>query len=87
LFADNDDIVFADVNLKDAAIRNGPNGGSLGAGKGGWPTIRYFNKETGYDGGEYQKVTDDAMCTELASGTPHLKNYIEGYSGMTKTEL
>eukprot|EP01050_Picozoa_sp_SAG11_P058854 SAG11_NODE_37811_length_255_cov_0.660256_1_plen_39_part_10 len=28
------------------------------SGAGGWPTIRYFNKETGYDGKPYPKKTD-----------------------------
>ena len=36
---------------------------SLGA--GGWPTVRYFNKETGYGGKPYPKKTDKAMCDEL----------------------
>lgn len=51
--------------------------GSPGA--GGWPTIRYFNKKTGYDGGEYKKKTNDAMCTELGPGKPYLQQYIEEY--------
>jgi len=45
-------------------------------GSGGWPTIRYFNKETGYEGADYKKVTSEAMCTELGPGKPHLMNYI-----------
>ena len=36
-------------------------------GAGGWPTIRYFNKETGYGGGNYKKVTSGAMCDELGN--------------------
>lgn len=35
------------------------------AGAGGWPTIRYFNKETGYGGKAYEKKTASAMCDEL----------------------
>lgn len=34
-------------------------------GQGGWPTIRYFNKETGVEGRPYDKKTDKAMCDEL----------------------
>lgn len=34
-------------------------------GSGGWPTVRYFNKETGYGGKAYPKKTDKAMCDEL----------------------
>lgn len=86
-YATNDKVVFGDINLRDGQIRKGPNGGDLGAGKGGWPTVRYFNKATGYDGAEYKKVTKDAMCTELGPGKPHLERYIEDYSGIAKSEL
>lgn len=88
-FAGNPDVVFGDINLRDAAIRTGPKGGNLGAGQGGWPTVRYFNKGTGYDGAAYKKVTKDPMCTELGPGKPHLQNYIEksGNTKMGKTEL
>ena len=47
-------------------------------GAGGWPTIRYFNKETGIEGGTYQKVTNDAMCVELGD-MDNMVAYIEGY--------
>lgn len=57
--------------------------GNHNPGAGGWPTIRYFNKETGYEGGNYEKVTDDAMCTELGNDE-HMTNYIERYG---KTSL
>jgi len=40
-------------------------GTDQGAGKGGWPTIRHFNKGTGYGGVAYEKKTADAMCSEL----------------------
>lgn len=43
-------------------------------GKGGWPTIRYFNKETGYDGAEYVKKTSKSMCDELGD-----LSYMEAY--------
>jgi hypothetical protein len=43
-------------------VRTGPDGGDLSPGAGGWPTIRYFNKATGYDGTPYAKKTDKAMC-------------------------
>lgn len=39
--------------------------GNHNPGAGGWPTIRYFNKETGYEGKPYTKKTDKAMCDEL----------------------
>jgi len=49
-----------DVNLSEEQIRDGHNPGS-----GGWPTIRYFNKKTGIEGGTYVKKTDKSMCDEL----------------------
>ena len=52
--------------------------GNHNPGAGGWPTIRYFNKETGIEGGTYQKVTDDAMCTELGD-IDNMVAYVEGY--------
>lgn len=32
---------------------------------GGWPTIKYFNKDTGYEGAPYEKKENNAMCDEL----------------------
>jgi len=77
-FKGNDDVVFGDVNLSKNQVRKGS------PGAGGWPTIMYFNKETGYEGGAYKQVTSEAMCTELGPGKPHLENYITGYG---KTSL
>lgn len=71
-FADNPDVSFGDVNLKEAPIRD------YGAGKGGWPTIRYFNKETGPEGAPYEKKTGDAMCDELGpKGEDYMTMYVE----------
>merc|ERR1711934_1325978 len=74
-FAKNPDVAFADVNLSKNQVRKGS------PGAGGWPTIRYFNKKTGYEGGEYKKKTGDAMCTELGPGKPYMQQYIEEYAG------
>ena len=60
-FAGNADVRFADINLSEAPIRGEP----YNPGAGGWPTIRYFNKDTGKDGYPYQKRTDKPMCEEL----------------------
>jgi len=53
-------VAFGDVNLQEAPI-----GGPYQAGAGGWPTVRYFNKETGVGGKPYTKKTSRAMCEEL----------------------
>jgi len=72
-FKDNTEVAFGDVNLSKNQVRKGS------PGAGGWPTIRYFNKKTGYEGGDYTKKTSDAMCTELGPGKPYLQEYIEEY--------
>jgi len=51
-------------------------------GQGGWPTIRYFNKETGIEGGNYEKKTSAPMCTELGGDGDLLMDYVEE-AGMT----
>lgn len=71
LFADNDDVEFADVNLQGGGPR-----GSGSPGQGGWPTIRYYNKKTGVAGANYVQKTKDAMCTELGPEGGMLNQYI-----------
>jgi len=74
-FAANDDVVFGDVMLSDpGAIRGEPHN----PGAGGWPTIRYFNKETGLEGGTYVKKTSKAMCDELGNDEM-MTAYVEEY--------
>jgi len=74
-FKDNKDVAFGDINLSEQQIRGNHNPGA-----GGWPTIRYFNKETGIEGGTYVKVTDNSMCDELGKDE-HMNAYVEGYGG------
>jgi len=59
------------VNLSENQVRKGS------PGAGGWPTIRYFNKKTGYEGAAYAKKTSDAMCTELGPGKPYMQQHVE----------
>jgi len=73
-FKDESDVAFGDINLRDAPIR-----GNHNPGKGGWPTIRYFNQETGYDGAEYKKLTSKAMCDELGDQT-YMRKYVKEYA-------
>jgi len=72
------DVAFAEVNLSMEAIREGPNGEPYNPGAGGWPTVRYFNKETGIAGGTYVKKTGDPMCVELGKDE-HMIAYVEEY--------
>lgn len=80
-YAGNPDVSFGDVNLSEESIRENFNPGS-----GGWPTILYFNKETGIEGGRYEKITDGAMCDELGD-IDHLSAYIEGYGNTSKCNI
>ncbi len=50
--------------------------GKFGAGQGGWPTVRYFNTATGYDGAPYQKKTSKSMCDELGDMT-YMRAYVQ----------
>lgn len=60
-FAENSDVAFGDVLLSEESIRGAP----YNPGAGGWPTIRYFNTGTGYEGSPYDKKTSKSMCDEL----------------------
>jgi len=70
-FANSDYVAFGDVNLQEEPIRDA----KYGPGAGGWPTIRYFNAETGYDGLPYTQKTSKSMCDEL--GDPeYMRAYV-----------
>jgi hypothetical protein len=70
-------VSFGDVNLSEEQIRGNHNPGA-----GGWPTIRYFNKATGYEGAAYTKKTDDPMCTELGN-QKYMDAYVEEAAGVS----
>lgn len=57
-FAENPDVEFGDVAVGERI--DGPHN----PGSGGWPTIRYFNKETGVAGEKYTKVYVRARITD-----------------------
>lgn len=89
LFKDNSDVAFCDVNLSQDQVRE-VHGEQQNPGSGGWPTVRYFNKETGYGGKPYPKKTSDAMCDELGKNE-NMQAYIEEMGGTslcsTETEV
>jgi len=68
-------VAFGDVNLSEEPIR-----GNYDPGAGGWPTIRYFNQKTGYEGAPYTKKTDGAMCEELGD-EQYMQAYVEEAGG------
>jgi hypothetical protein len=63
-FGSNSDVVFGDVNLSEDQVRD-INGEPQNPGQGGWPTLRYFNKETGYGGAKYVQKTGKRICEEM----------------------
>lgn len=65
--------MFADVNLKDAQVK----ADHLLVGVGGWPTIRYFNNKTGYEGLSYVQKTTEAMCTELGPTNTYMEEFVD----------
>jgi len=72
-------VVFGDVALSENQVRT-INGVDQGAGAGGWPTVRHFNKETGYGGKAYEKKTGDAMCDELGPKQPYMQEFVEQFA-------
>lgn len=71
-------MAFGDVNLQEAQIR-GKYSGSPGA--GGWPTIRAYNQDTGYDGvfaGDWKDANklDGAMC-DVFGNEENMQAYVE----------
>lgn len=79
-FKENPDVVFGDVALSKNQVRT-IHGTEQSPGAGGWPTIRYFNKQTGYGGQPYPKKTDKAMCDELGPTEEYMQEYVEEQSG------
>jgi len=77
---DNEKVAFGDVNLAEEDIRD-----PYDPGAGGWPTIRYFNKATGYSGKPYDKKTDGAMCDELGD-EKYMQAYVEEAGGVLLCE-
>ena len=73
-FGGNPNVAFGDINLSEEQIRGDHNPGA-----GGWPTIKYFNSETGLAGAPYVKKTSEAMCSELGNKVGDGVNYMEAY--------
>lgn len=54
--------------------------GNHNPGQGGWPTIRYFNKQTGYEGASYKQKTSKSVCDELGD-VDNMQQYVFDASG------
>lgn len=60
--------------------------GNHNPGAGGWPTIKYFNKETGYEGAPYEKKTTKSMCDELGEEAV-MEEYVVEAAGLTLCDV
>merc|ERR1719499_2870676 len=67
--------MFGDINLSQSGIRE-IHGEEQAPGAGGWPTVRYFNQDTGYGGAPYKKKTQKKMCDELGD-EQYMQLYVE----------
>jgi len=79
-FHGNPDVAFGDVSLSSNQVRT-IHGEAQNPGAGGWPTVRHFNKETGYGGKAYVQKTQTAMCDELGPKTEYMGMHIEEAAG------
>ena len=80
-YASNPDVVFGDVNLSEEQVRGNHNPGA-----GGWPTIKYFNKDTGYEGAPYDKKTSKSMCDELGDNSM-MEDYVLEAAGLSLCDV
>lgn len=85
-FHNKDEVAFGDVALSKNQVRS-IHGTDQGAGAGGWPTVRYFNKETGYGGKPYAKKTSKAMCDELGPKEEYMQQYVEEIGGVSLCDV
>jgi len=79
-FHGNSDVAFGDVALSKNQVRK-IHGVEQSPGAGGWPSLRYFNKETGYGGKPYAKKTSQAMCDELGPKNEYMQQFVEEVGG------
>lgn len=85
-FHGDPDILFADINFETdrvETIRGKPQDpGAPSSSR--WPTIRHFNKKTGYRGRGYVQKTDMELRDELGPETDYLRLHILEKSALVK---
>lgn len=86
IFSKNPDVVFGDVSLSSDQARE-IHGTGQNPGAGGWPTVRYFNKETGYGGEAYKQKTSTAMCDELGPKEEYMQQFVEEAAGVSQCSV
>lgn len=78
-------VSFGDVNWSEEQFSRAF-GVNLGPGEGGWPTIRHFNKLTGYGGKPYRKKTNEEMDAELGD-EERMRNFVTEKSGISLCDV
>ena len=58
-YKDDAGVVFGDVNLREGRVTQSRDGTPQNPGAGGWPTLRYYNADTG-PGGAPENRADHA---------------------------
>mmetsp|Transcript_38146 Transcript_38146/g.91689 ORF Transcript_38146/g.91689 Transcript_38146/m.91689 type:complete len:82 (-) Transcript_38146:321-566(-) len=56
------------------------------AGRGGWPTIKYYNANVGAGGRGYSLKTDGRMCEELGK-VDYMRAYVDDAAQLGSAEL
>ena len=46
-YKNDEGVVFGDVNLREGRVTQSRDGTPQNPGAGGWPTLRYYNADTG----------------------------------------
>mmetsp|Transcript_2539 Transcript_2539/g.6180 ORF Transcript_2539/g.6180 Transcript_2539/m.6180 type:complete len:99 (-) Transcript_2539:279-575(-) len=83
-FSSNPAVAFAEVNVREQRQL----GMKHQAGAGGWPTLKYFNKETGPEGRKYEQKTKQAVCDEMKDPVA-VETWVKdfGFKAASKAEL
>ncbi len=64
-YKDDAGVVFGDVNLREGRVTQSRDGTPQNPGAGGWPTLRYYNADTGPGGAPVERITNQKICDEF----------------------
>jgi len=86
MFKNDPEVSFGDINWSEENHFSRAFGTNFGPGDGGWPTIRFFNKATGYGGQPYKQKTEEDMDVELGK-EDRMREYVEQKSGRSMCDV
>ena len=64
-YRNDEGVVFGDVNLREGHVTQSRDGTPQNPGAGGWPTLRYYNADTGPGGAPVERITNQKICDEF----------------------